>query len=209
MMGKLQRRAIVAKGFTLIEVMVVVAIIGVVATLVQFTFAGNRPEDLLKESSDRFKAIFEVASDYSMLNNIELGVVIKKNSYQFLGYDGTRWAEIPEQNWLSNVELPEGVELKVALDDLPIDEPLLFNADTFKEKAEDEFTLLSKEEQEQQIIPQIYILSGGDITPFSVTFRFGEQSPQVMADGNVLDFAYKVTGIYSVPLTTQGPILDE
>jgi general secretion pathway protein H len=190
-----------SKGFTLIEVMVVVAIIGVVATLVQFTFTGNRPEDVLKESSARFSAIFEVASDYGMLNNIELGVLIQKNSYQFLGYDGAKWAEIPDQDWLSTVELPEGVEINISLDDLPIDEPMLFDVDTFKEKSE--------EDQEKKIIPQIYILSGGDITPFSLTFQFGEQSPQVRADDAVTDLAYRVTGIYSVPLTTEGPILDD
>lgn len=204
-----QRREILSKGFTLIEVMVVVAIIGVVATLVQFTFAGNRPEDVLKESSARFAAIFEVASDYGMLNNIELGVLIQKNSYQFLGYDGTAWTEIPQQNWLNIVELPEGVEITVSLEDLPIEEPLLFDANTFIEKDEDDFTLLSKEEQEKKVIPQIYILSGGDITPFSLTFQFSELSPQALADDTVTDFSYKVTGIYSVPLTIEGPIVND
>lgn len=202
-------REFLSKGFTLIEVMVVVAIIGVVATLVQFTFAGNRPEDVLKESSARFSAIFEVASDYGMLNNIELGVMIKKDSYQFLGFDGIKWVEVPEQDWLSTVKLPEGVEMTLSLDDLPIDEPLLFDADTFKEKSEEDFSLLSEEDQKKQMIPQIYVLSGGEITPFSVMFQFGEQSPQAIADDAVMDLAYRVTGIYSVPLTTEGPVLDD
>ena len=198
-----------SKGFTLIEVMVVVAIIGVVATLVQFTFAGNRPEDVLKETSARFKGIFEVASDYGMLNNIELGVFVQKNSYQFLGYDGQKWSEVPAQDWLSTVELPKGIEITLSLDDLPLDEPLLFNADTFKEKSEEDFSLLSEEDQEKKMIPQIYMLSGGDITPFSLTFQFSDQSPQVRADDAVADLAYRVTGIYSVPLTIEGPKLDE
>jgi general secretion pathway protein H len=195
-------------GFTLIEVMVVVALIGIIVTLVQFNFSGKRPDDVLKQESQRFAAIFEVASDYGMLNNIELGVVIKKDNYQFLGFDGVKWSEIPEQDWLSLVEMPEGLEMRLSLDDLPIEEPLLFDADTFKEKDDDDFSLLSDEEKEKQIIPQVYILSGGDISPFSVTFYFNEAGI-ALANEEVEDLAYRVTGIYNTPLTIEGPVLDE
>jgi len=196
------------KGFTLIEVMVVVALVGIIVTLVQFNFSGKRPDDVLKQESQRFAAIFEVASDYGMLNNIELGLVIKKDSYQFLGFDGITWVEIPDQDWLSIVEMPEGIEMSLSLDDLPIEEPLLFDADTFKEKAEDDFTLMSDEEKEKQIIPQVYILSGGDISPFSLTFYFNEEAI-LLANDEVEDLAYRITGIYSTPLTIEGPVLDD
>jgi general secretion pathway protein H len=194
------------QGFTLIEVMVVVVLIGIMASLVQYNVAGNDPVDKLKHESARFNAIFEVATDYGMLNNIELGLVVKKDSYQFLGYDGTSWADIPDQDWLAKVTLPEEVQLSIELEDLPIEEPLLFNADTFKEQDEEDFTLLSKEEQEQRIIPQVYLLSGGDLTPFSVTFRLNE-ALNFAEDTD--DLAYRVTGMYSIPLTIEGPVLDD
>jgi general secretion pathway protein H len=194
------------QGFTLIEVMVVVVLIGIMASLVQYNVAGNDPVDKLKHESARFNAIFEVVTDYGMLNNIELGLVVKKDSYQFLGYDGTSWADIPDQDWLAKVTLPEEVQLSIELEDLPIEEPLLFNADTFKEQDEEDFTLLSKEEQEQRIIPQVYLLSGGDLTPFSVTFRLNE-ALNFAEDTD--DLAYRVTGMYSIPLTIEGPVLDD
>ena len=195
-------------GFTLIEVMVVVALIGIIVTLVQFSFSGKRPDDILKQESQRFAAIFEVASDYGMLNNIELGLVIKKDSYQFLGFDGTKWAEIPEQDWLSIVEMPKGIEISLELDDLPIEDPLLFDNNTFREKNEDDFSLLTDKEKEKQIIPQIYILSGGDISPFSLTFYFNEEAIALARD-EIESLAYRVTGIYSTPLTIEGPVLDD
>ena len=194
------------RGFTLIEVMVVVVLIGIIASLVQFNFAGKRPEDVLQQESAKFAAIFEVAADYGMLNNVELGLIVKKESYQFVGYDGTKWAEIPEQDWQADVTLPEEVLIELTLDDLPIEEPLLFDADTFKEKDEDDFTLMSKEEREKKVIPQVYILSGGDLTAFSVTFRLNEEF--VFID-DIDDLAYRVTGIYSIPLTIEGPVLEE
>jgi general secretion pathway protein H len=194
------------RGFTLIEVMVVVVLIGIIASLVQFNFAGKRPEDILQQESLRFAAIFDVAAEYGMLNNVELGLIVKENSYQFLGYDGTQWAEIPEQDWQANVTLPEEVELTLELDDLPIEEPMLFDSDTFREKDEDDFTLMSKEEQEKKIIPQVYILSGGDLSPFSVTFRLTEELAYIE---DAEDLAYRVTGIYSTPLTIEGPVLED
>jgi len=194
------------RGFTLIEVMVVVVLIGIIASLVQFNFAGKRPEDVLQQESAKFAAIFEVAADYGMLNNVELGLIVKKDSYQFVGYDGTKWAEIPEQDWQADVTLPEEVVIELTLDDLPIEEPLLFDADTFKEKDEEDFTLMSKEEREKKVIPQVYILSGGDLTAFSVTFRLNEEF--IFID-EIDDLAYRVTGIYSIPLTIEGPVLEE
>ena len=205
-MRNLPELAIKQRGFTLIEVMVVVVLIGLMASLVQFNFSGNNPEDKLNYESARFAAIFEVAAEYGMLNNIELGLIVKKDSYQFLAYDGTQWTEIPEQDWQANVTLPEDIDLSLELDDLPIEEPMLFDADTFREKDEDDFTLLSKEEREKKIIPQVYILSGGDLSPFSVTFRLTEDLAYIEG---AEDLAYRVTGLYSVPLTIEGPVLDD
>lgn len=215
-MPKYLRSSNNVKGFTLIEVMVVVALIGIIVTLVQFNFSGKRPEDTLKEASFRFVGIFETAADYGLLNNIELGLVVKDNSYQFLGYDGVNWAEIPEQAWLATQDLPEHVEITLKLDDLPIEDPLLFDSIEFEQEEEESFSLdadedgLSladkKKQKKKQQRPQVYLLSGGDITPFSLTFRFSEEMALI---DDLSDLAYRVTGIYSIPLSVEGPVLDE
>ncbi len=194
-------------GFTLIEVMVVIALIGIIATMVQFTFSGKRPEDSLKEVSFRFAGVFESAVNYGLLNNVELGLIVKDNSYQFLGYDGVKWSEISQQDWLSVQELPEGVELTLTLDDLPIEEPMLFDSSIFTEQSNEYLSFDDIEaKKEKQIIPQVYILSGGDITPFSLTFHFNEQAS---ISDDLSELAYRVTGIYSTPLTIEGPVLDD
>jgi len=193
-------------GFTLIEVMVVIALIGVIATMVQFNSSGKRPEDTLKEVSFRFSGIFESAANYGLLNNVELGLFVKNNSYQFLGFDGVKWSEITQQEWLSVQELPEGVELTLTLDDLPIDEPILFDSSVFIEQSNEYLSFDNIEaKKEKTIIPQVYILSGGDITPFSLTFHFSEEASLY---DDLSDLAYRVTGIYATPLTIEGPVLN-
>jgi len=192
-------------GFTLIEVMLVILVVGVMVSVVQNNFTSNKSEEVLKEESARFAGIFDIASEYSMLNNIEIGVVIESESYQFVGYDGVSWVEIPEQDALTKIDLPEGVVIALELEDLPIEEPLFFDAESikFEDPEEDEFSLESDKEKAKKIIPQIYILSGGDITPFSLTFYFEEAL--AVED----DLAFKVTGLYNTPLLIEGPYIDE
>lgn len=196
------------KGFTLLEVLVVIALIGLIVSVVQFNFTGKRPEDTLQKASYKFAELFDSAASYGLLNNIELGLYIDKNSYRFLGYDGVKWSDIPQQDWLAEQELPEGVMFKLALDDLPIEEPLLFDSSVFKTKDEEflSFDSIEKNTEEKSLVPQVYILSGGDITPFSLTFQFTED---VAHYDDLSELAYRVTGLYSTPLTVEGPVLDD
>lgn len=199
------------KGFTLLEVLVVIALIGLIISSVQFNFSGKRPEDTLKTVSYKFSTIFESAANYGLLNNIELGLYIDKNSYRFLGYNGTKWSEVAQQDWLTAQKLPKGVTLTLTLDDLPIEEPLLFDSSVFT-KQNEEFLSYESAEQEndsaekKQLLPQVYILSGGDITPFSLTFHFTEDASLY---DDLSELAYRVTGLYSIPLTVEGPVLND
>jgi len=195
----------------LLEVLVVIALIGLIVSAVQFNFSGKRPEDTLKKVSYQFAELFESAVNYGLLNNIELGLYIDKSSYQFLGYDGVKWSKIPKQDWLAEQTLPEEITFELTLDDLPIEEPLLFDSSVFKAQSEEYLSFNAieaekKAKKEKQLLPQVYILSGGDITPFSLTFQFTEEASLY---DDVADLAYRVTGIYSTPLTIEGPVLDE
>ena len=199
------------KGFTLLEVLVVIALIGLIISSVQLNFSGKRPEDTLKTVSYKFSALFEGAANYGLLNNIELGLYVDKSSYRFLGFDGTKWNEIAEQDGLAVQELPEGVTLTLSLDDLPIDEPLLFDSSVFIEENEEFLSYKSVEDdkgskKKKLLLPQVYMLSGGDITPFSLTFHFTEEASLY---DDLSELAYRVTGIYSIPLTVEGPVLND
>ena len=189
----------------------VIALIGLIVSAVQFNFSGKRPEDTLQKASLQFAELFESAANYGLLNNIELGLYLNDNTYQFLGYDGVKWSEIATQDWLVAQTLPEGVIFTLTLDDLPIEEPLLFDSSVFNVQ-EDEylsFDAIAEEKnagKEKRLLPQVYILSGGDITPFSLTFAFSED---VNRYDDLSILAYRVTGIYSTPLMIEGPVLDE
>ena len=197
------------QGFTLIEVMLVIVLVGLMVSVVQFSASGDKAEETLEQSSRRFAGVFDIAAEYGMLNNVELGLMIDKNGYQFLGYDGVTWTDVSENELFNRYQLPEGVELVLQLDDLPIDDPQLFDTKLFNELQEenDESDFDSgndsADEQEKKLIPQVYMLSGGDITPFSLRFQFVEN------DYTDATLYFTVTGLYTTPLTIEGPLFDE
>lgn len=162
-------------GFTLIEVMMVIVIIGVMVAAVQINFFTNKPAQMIEQQASRFAGVFNLAAEYGLLNNVELGVVIEEDNYQFVGFDGVRWTPIPDEEILAKYDLPETLTLTLDLEDLPLDEGALFDAQTFVPDEEDiEQMREGLSDKEKPLIPQIYLLTGGEITPFRLVFSTEE-----------------------------------
>lgn len=190
-------------GFTLIEVLLVIVLIGLMVSAIQFSVIGNKAETQLQQESARFAGIFELAAEYGLLNNIELGLVLEKNSYQFVGYDGERWSALPDYEALGPYQLPDEIIMSLILEDLPIEQPSLVTAELFAIEDEEFFDDYSLDEQQSKpIIPQVYILSSGDITPFRAEFSLAEI---VDAEQQV---QFHVMGQYTSPLTIAGPLFN-
>ena len=187
-------------GFTLIEMMLVMVLIGLMVTAVSINPFNNQPEKELEQASARFAGIFNIAAEYGLLNNIELGLIVEKDGYQFLGYDGTSWRPIPEQDIFQSKTLPEGIELTLELDDLPIEneQVLLEESSLFAQDDED----FRGQEKEKVIIPQVFLLSGGDFTSFKLRFAFSEEFELERAT------EYQVIGLFTLPLKVIGPLYD-
>ena len=193
-----RRSSKLTKGFTLIEVMLVIVLIGVFAAAIQFNFFSNKPEKALEQEAKRFYGLFNIATEYGLLNNIELGIVFTENSYQFVGFDGNDWVALPDQEQLQLIEFKdENMLITLKLDDLPIDEPILFDPQSMLPE-EDDF-----DPEEEKITPQVFILSGGDISPFQVRFSYRESYDQPT------DVFFQVFASHSLPIEFTGPLTDE
>lgn len=187
------------KGFTLLEVMLVMVVIGFMLTALIPNIRGVNVEDELETQSQRFNAVFTLASEYALLNNIELGLYVEKNSYQFLGFDGAKWLAIPDIDTFAIKQFEEPWSIELILDGLEVDDEMIIEQSLFEDmETEDSFT---EKEEEKSIYPQVYILSGGDITPFRLTFTHD--------DGMDLPVYYEVNGAYTIPLIVTGPFFDE
>ena len=86
-------------GFTLIEILVVLVIIGLMATLAVFTMGGSSQQRELEVEVQDLYLRMQVVSEQAVLNNLEAGLVIDTDSYQFLVFDdeAQAWEISPER----------------------------------------------------------------------------------------------------------------
>ena len=142
-------------GFTLIEILVVVIIIGVIAaaTVLAVSLTG-RDRDLDKESNRLF-ALFNYAREQAELQTREYGVLFKDDGYEFLSYDVRKaaWRSITEDDALEPRKLPDGLSFKLTLEGRPVVLTRPANANP-KDKT-----------------PQLVIFSSGDLAAFAATLE--------------------------------------
>lgn len=168
----------VPRGFTLLEVMLVLLLMGLAAGYVMFNAFGASKSDLLKSQAQRLQVIVDMASDYAVLNQQQLGIRVEQaeNSYYFVYLDDEdEWQRVEDEKMYAPYTLPEPFTLTLNLDDLPWDEEdSLFDRDLFDENlsVSDAGVDIGSEEEKTLPPPQILIMSGGEITPFSLMFNY-------------------------------------
>ncbi|MFQ3189087.1 MAG: general secretion pathway protein H [Paraglaciecola sp.] len=193
-------------GFTLLEVMLVLLIMGLATGAVVLSYSGENGEDLLKKQTQRLQVVFNMASDFAVLNQRQLGLRVEddKKSYYFMYQDQEQeWQKLELDTTFSEHQLPDMFSLELFLTDLPWEiEDSLFGSGVFDEElsVSDDGVEIGNEEEKKLAPPQIFIFSSGEITPFSITLAY---EPEF---SNELPTYFRVNGKDSTPLTTEGPL---
>lgn len=181
------------QGFTLLELIVVMFIMAILVGVMAPSINFSSDTDRVEKASQRFKAIFDLASEYAMLNNYELGLIFKDDNYRFVAFDGQRWIDFTAERYFEPSEHDEDIELELELEGLAWAEENLLNEVTFEVEEDD------NNEDKEMLSPQVFILSSGDITPFRVTFSV---EPEFGGD----PVYFQVTGDFTAPVTLDGPL---
>lgn len=141
------------RGFTLLELLIVLSIIGILAAFVVVTIVGSDHESIVRNQADRMIRTLELARKESMLRNELWGVLLDEDSYEFVMYDfdQIQWLPIDRKPYFES-SIERNLEL-------------VFN--TPEELANE----TSGEEGE---VPQIVIEPTGEITPFQIDIRHAD-----------------------------------
>lgn len=94
------------RGFTLIELVIVLAIIAVGATAVMLSLPG--PEATLRDSSERLAAQAAALRDEAVMTSQPMAIRIGAGGYGFERYDGRTWVAETDKPFRA-VRLPEGM----------------------------------------------------------------------------------------------------
>src|SRR5678816_4654175 len=105
-------------GFTLLEVLVVVVIIGIITTMAMISINVLGRDRQLDEEAARLQAVLLQVRDEAMLEGRDVGLRLDAHGYDFLRYDTRyqRWQPVIGDVLLKERELPDGGEAQLTLE---------------------------------------------------------------------------------------------
>lgn len=164
-------------GFTLIEILVAVVIIGIVMSVavLSLSLAGDDRE--VRKEVRRLMSLIEVAQTDAMMQGREFGIEIMTGAYRFVEFDveNNRWVEPLGDDSLKLWQLPEDYEVTLYVDDKRI---LL----------DPEPKTLSGDDRNTQVeyLPHLFVFSSGDSTPFELLITRRSDGVSAAIEGDFL-----------------------
>ena len=155
------------RGFTLLEVLLVITIIGIMVGVVTLSF-GAIDQRRLAAEADRLKLALEQAADMALMQQQTTGWFYdaEQNSYSFKTSNNQQWQELDHRLFQAHSIKPPFT--------LVIEEPST-NKST-NTGASTELQNLSPDEDKQPV-PNLVFLSSGEYTPFELYILDEERLP--------------------------------
>jgi type II secretion system protein H len=112
-----------SSGFSLLEILVTLAVIAVIAALLSNGLAFNRAERVLDQQSQRLLMVINWMCESAETDGRILGIALAENSYSVLkppaadAPDPDRWVEVEQRSSFKAFELPEEFRLSLQFED--------------------------------------------------------------------------------------------
>ena len=133
-----------AAGFTLVEVMVVLVVIGIVSAAVLLSTRGPDPGRVLARESDRLALCLESAFDAAVAGPRHFGLYLNAQRYGFLVYRAGAW-QAPADPPCADHAWPAGLSWRAEVEGRALPKP-----------------------RPGAVLPQIYLLGSGEVSAFRI-----------------------------------------
>jgi general secretion pathway protein H len=179
-----------AKGFSLLEVLVVLVIIAMSVKMVSYTFDDAEAEELEKQALRVYRVI-NLASEFAVLNQIELGFHLDKNVLEFLVFDGEKWKVFDAEALYEPITFGKEYKVNLNIEDLSWSQDNLLEQANWRELmgTSDDESLL---ELKKLKVPQVLILSSGEVSAFQLSVE--------LADSASEEASYFIEGEFIAPV---------
>lgn len=156
-----------SQGFTLIEVLLVVLLIGIVSGIVLLAASPNDSSRLIASETDRLAEALTLAADEAVSENQQLGLMVDEKSYRFLTFDDQTRQWLASDNPLfAPYELPPNISLHVLKDDAS--KTLVVT------------TQNQKKQEKESLNPQVVLLSSGETSSVILELSAQDGDPQTL-----------------------------
>jgi general secretion pathway protein H len=146
-------RARHAAGFTLLEVLVVIVIIGILTSMAVISVNVLGGDHEMQEEANRMQAILLQTREDAVLQSRDIGMRVDATGYDFLEYDGRveQWRTVENDPLLRARALPDGLRLSLRLEDREV-----------------QLKPRQPATERDPILPQVVLQASGDLVPFDV-----------------------------------------
>lgn len=155
-------------GFTLLELLVVLVLIGIIFSFAMLSLGGDDVAELMERETRKLGTLLGLASDEAVLRGEEMAVHFTTEGYEFLILKDGHWQAPEADRLLQARELPTDIEIRLEIDG---DDPGLTR---------------SEDEEAETVTPQVYILSSGEMTPFTATLQSPQSTTRYRLEASIL-----------------------
>jgi len=181
------------QGFSLLELILVLVIIGIITAAISVTISDTRVDNL-KVESKRLQILVSLALDEAVLTNQELGLVFEQQEYFFVSYQEDTWQLMDSSlspQFKSRKIPPQAILIRQVSG--------LYGEQSERKPFESQIEQQEQEQDEQQALyPEVVFLSSAELTPFVLRFGYDDDQPVYM----------QITATANAEVTLEGPIYE-